>query len=64
MTSRLSVPLSVDFERGYSEDIKQVKENAKQLLLKGAVDFNIEDGLPDGTLSPLDFQIKKTMLMR
>lgn len=59
MTSRLNIPVSVDFERGYSEDIKQVKENAKQLLLKGAVGFNIEDGLQGGTLSPLDFQLEK-----
>lgn len=59
MTSRLNIPVSVDFERGYSEDPKQVKENAKQLLLKGAVGFNIEDGLPDGTLSSIDFQLEK-----
>lgn len=59
MTSRLHIPVSVDFERGYSEDPKQVKENAKRLLLAGAVGFNIEDGLPDQTLSPLDFQLEK-----
>lgn len=59
ITSRLNIPVSVDFERGYSEDPKQVKENAKQLLLKGAVGFNIEDGLPYGTLSSIDFQLEK-----
>lgn len=63
MAARLGIPLSVDFERGYSEDPEQVKENARQLLLKGAVGFNIEDGLADGTLSPLDLQLEKIEAM-
>lgn len=63
MTSRLHIPVSVDFERGYSENPKQVKENAKRLLLAGAAGFNIEDGLPDSTLSPLDFQLEKIKVL-
>lgn len=59
IANRLSIPLSVDFERGYSEDSTEIKENAKRLLYAGAVGFNIEDGLADGTLSPLDKQIAK-----
>lgn len=63
MTSRLNIPVSVDFERGYSEDPKQVKKNARELILKGVVGFNIEDGLPNniggGTLSPIEFQLEK-----
>lgn len=59
IANRLSIPLSVDFERGYSEDPTEVKENAKRLLYAGAVGFNIEDGCADGTLSPLDKQIAK-----
>ena len=59
IAKRISVPLSVDFERGYAETPEGVKENAKKLLEAGAVGFNIEDGLPDGTLSPLDFQLGK-----
>lgn len=56
---RIDIPLSVDFERGYGRTACEVKENAKKLLMAGAVGFNLEDGLPDGTLSPLDEQLDK-----
>ncbi len=59
IANRLSIPLSVDFERGYSENPLEVKENAKRLLYAGAVGFNIEDGLADGTLSSLNEQLAK-----
>ena len=59
MAQRIGIPLSVDAERGYAETPEGVKENAKKLLEAGAIGFNIEDGLPDGTLSPLDFQLDK-----
>lgn len=63
ITRRVSIPVSVDFERGYSEDPEQVKKNAGKLLEAGAVGFNIEDGLPDAKkghqLSPLAEQIEK-----
>lgn len=44
MSRRLNVPLSVDFERGYGETADEVKDNARKMLLAGAVGFNIEDG--------------------
>jgi len=47
IASRVDIPLSVDFERGYSETNEEVKENARKLLSAGAVGFNIEDGLPN-----------------
>lgn len=56
---RVSIPVSVDFERGYSEEIDVVKENARKLLEAGAVGFNIEDGESDGTLSPVELQLAK-----
>lgn len=59
ITRRIDIPLSVDFERGYGETAEQVKQNARYLLRAGAVGFNIEDGLPDGTLSDMDAQIEK-----
>lgn len=58
-STRLDVPVSVDFERGYADTNEGVKENARTLLYAGAVGFNIEDGLPDGTLCPLDQQLDK-----
>lgn len=59
ITSRLSIPLSVDFERGYGESVAAVKENAKRLIEAGAVGFNIEDGLSNGNLDESDFQLEK-----
>ena len=59
MVKRVDIPLSVDIERGYGETTEEIKENARKLLFAGAVGFNIEDGLPDGELCPLDKQIEK-----
>lgn len=59
MAKRVQIPLSVDFERGYAETGEAVKKNAEKLLLAGVVGFNIEDGLPNGTLSPVSEQIEK-----
>jgi 2-methylisocitrate lyase-like PEP mutase family enzyme len=42
----VKVPLSVDFEHGYSDDPETVAENVKRLLAVGAVGINLEDG-PD-----------------
>ena len=59
IASRIDIPLSVDFERGYSDVNGELKENARKLLFAGVVGFNIEDGLPNGELYPLDKQIEK-----
>lgn len=56
---RVSLPVSVDFERGYAETAQGVKANARKLLEAGAVGFNIEDGCADGTLSSLELQLEK-----
>lgn len=40
----IKVPLTVDFENGYSDDPKVVAENVKLLLDAGVVGINIEDG--------------------
>lgn len=58
ITKRINIPLSVDFERGYGETIKEIKENVKQVILAGAVGINIEDGLANGHLENLECQIK------
>ncbi|MBP1044207.1 isocitrate lyase/phosphoenolpyruvate mutase family protein [Vagococcus sp. BWB3-3] len=50
ITSRITVPLSVDFERGYGESPEVVQANARKLLQAGAVGFNLEDGLANKTV--------------
>jgi len=59
ITKRIAIPLSVDFECGYGNSVKEIKENARKLILAGAVGLNIEDGLPNGNLEDLDFQLQK-----
>lgn len=44
ITRLIRIPLSVDFEAGYSDDPSQVAENIKPLLDAGVVGINIEDG--------------------
>ena len=47
MTARLSIPLSVDVERGYSDAVQEVQANIRTLIRAGGVGINIEDGIPD-----------------
>lgn len=60
----IDIPLSVDFERGFSEDPCEVKNNAKRLIECGAVGFNIEDGLPSGELTPIEEQAEKIKALK
>lgn len=60
ITSKIDIPLSIDFERGYSEDIQEIYENTKKILLSGAVGLNVEDGLPKKRIS--DLQVMKNKI--
>lgn len=51
--ARLPVPVSVDIEGGFSDDPGQVAALAGELSRAGVAGVNIEDGLPDGTLTDL-----------
>jgi len=44
ITQRISVPLSVDMEKGYGKTAKEVKNNVRKIIEAGAVGVNIEDG--------------------
>jgi 2-methylisocitrate lyase-like PEP mutase family enzyme len=44
MARVLTVPLSVDFENGYSDNPKVVAENVMRLVALGVAGINIEDG--------------------
>ena len=48
ITRSVSVPVSVDFERGYAEDLNELEENIKRLLDTGATGINIEDSTGEG----------------
>ncbi|NOW96074.1 isocitrate lyase/phosphoenolpyruvate mutase family protein [Mucilaginibacter sp. SG564] len=44
ITRVIKIPLSIDFENGYSDNAKVVAENIKALLDAGIVGINLEDG--------------------
>ncbi|MEH2549915.1 2-methylisocitrate lyase-like PEP mutase family enzyme [Bradyrhizobium sp. AZCC 2262] len=48
MSRVVSVPLSVDFEAGFGESRKKVKESIRLVMEAGAVGINLEDGLVQG----------------
>ena len=43
-----TLPVTVDFERGYAETSADVRANALRLIDAGAIGFNLEDGDPSG----------------
>ena len=57
ITDAITVPLSVDFEGGYSKNPQKVAENLKAIIDAGAVGINIEDG--EGTPELLAKKIEK-----
>jgi len=50
LVRRLSVPLTVDLEGGYSHDPAEVADLTAQLADLGVAGINLEDGLQDGRL--------------
>jgi len=65
ITRVVAVPLTVDFEAGYSEDAAGAAENIKPILDAGAVGINLEDGGdPPALLAAKIERIKKTASSR
>ena len=50
LARRLRVPVTVDFEGGYSDDPAAVAALAAELAEAGVAGINLEDGLPGGAL--------------
>lgn len=65
ITVAVSVPVTVDIERGFAGNIEQLKENIELLIENGAIGVNIEDGRPDKAgLAPIDEQCRKIEAVR
>ncbi|SHE59368.1 isocitrate lyase/PEP mutase family protein [Pedobacter caeni] len=61
----VDVPVTVDFERGFTDDISQLKEHIGLLIETGAVGLNIEDGKGHGKgLLSIEEQCKKIEAIR
>lgn len=46
----VDLPVTVDLERGFSENLRLLKDNIKRLLDAGAIGLNIEDGIDHGKI--------------
>jgi 2-methylisocitrate lyase-like PEP mutase family enzyme len=65
ITSAVHLPVSVDLERGYSENLSELKDNIKKLLDAGAIGLNIEDGINHGQeITPVAGQCLKIEAIR
>jgi 2-methylisocitrate lyase-like PEP mutase family enzyme len=65
ITSAVDVPVSVDFERGYANDLSSLADNIRRLLDAGAIGINIEDRDPNGkALISTTAQCKKLETIR
>jgi 2-methylisocitrate lyase-like PEP mutase family enzyme len=60
----VDLPVSVDFERGYSPDAAGVEANARRLAETGAAGLNIEDSLDGSTMRALAEQVERVAAVR
>lgn len=52
--TRQGIPVSADIENGFSDSAEEVLNYAREIHAAGAIGINIEDGLPNQTLIPLE----------
>ena len=65
IANAVDVPVSVDFERGYGNDLASLADNVRQLLDAGVIGINIEDRASTGKdLLPVNEQCKKLETIR
>jgi 2-methylisocitrate lyase-like PEP mutase family enzyme len=65
IVSAVELPVTVDIERGFADNIKQLKENIKLLIENGGVGINLEDSKPDHKgLYNIDDQCRKIEAVR
>lgn len=61
----VDIPVTADFEAGYSDSIENLQENISRLLDTGAVGINFEDSWDDSTrLRPISEQVERIKAVR
>ena len=53
---RITLPLTVDMETGYGNDVAEIVENVRLVIELGAVGINIEDGVAHPSLGLSDLR--------
>ncbi len=65
ISSAVSIPVSIDIERGFAVGISELKDNIQLLIEHGAVGINIEDSTADSKgLFSIDEQCRKIEAVR
>jgi 2-methylisocitrate lyase-like PEP mutase family enzyme len=65
IVASVEVPVTADFEGGYTEDDEQLAENVSRLLELGVVGINFEDRVVKGSgLYPIDRQASRVAAIR
>lgn len=61
----VDIPVTADFEAGYSDNVEGLQENISRLLDTGAVGINFEDSWDDSTrLRPISEQVERIKAVR
>jgi 2-methylisocitrate lyase-like PEP mutase family enzyme len=66
ITSAVDLPVSIDFERGYTRNLAKLQQNITRLINAGAAGLNFEDstGNPAQPLFPLEEQLDRIRVVR
>lgn len=66
ITSAVDLPVSIDFERGYTRNLAKLQQNITRLIGAGAAGLNFEDstGNPAQPLFPLEEQLDRIRVVR
>lgn len=65
ITASVAVPVTIDFEGGYSEDDAQLAANVSRLLELGVIGINFEDRVVQGSgLYPVEQQVRRISAIR
>ena len=64
ITRSVDLPVSVDFERGYSADAAGVAANVRRLAEAGAAGLNLEDSTSDTAMRSLPEQLERIAAVR
>ena len=65
ITNATSLPVTVDFEGGYADNLDALKHNVTRLLTSGAIGLNFEDQVLGGeAIYPVDIQARRIAAIR
>jgi 2-methylisocitrate lyase-like PEP mutase family enzyme len=64
IAARVSVPVSADLEAGYGSSAEDMAETARLLIEAGAVGLNLEDGVDETALIPVEQHVEKVKAIR